>query len=170
MNILSIESLCPQKPHNRTLLFARTLFKHSRYFDYWNQALNMCMRVCYLDCHEAGLCCYLVIHIEALLFPLQLFYFHLCPIYWLSFLVACLTMCVGLLTPSCPPKNPLWSSHSTYCTFLWEDLFWLSWTPDGTQACRLSPPGSSAEHRIFVYGTMIRAILLLRMLSRLHSL
>jgi hypothetical protein len=24
----------------------------------------MRMRVCYLDCHEVGLCCYLVIHIE----------------------------------------------------------------------------------------------------------
>jgi hypothetical protein len=35
------------------------------------------MRVCYLDCHEAGLCCYIVIHIETLLHPLQLFYFHL---------------------------------------------------------------------------------------------
>jgi hypothetical protein len=44
----------------------------------------MCMRVCYVDCHEAGLCCYLVIHIGNLLSPLQLFYFHLWPIYWLS--------------------------------------------------------------------------------------
>jgi hypothetical protein len=44
----------------------------------------MRMRICYLDCHEAGLCCYLVIHIENLLRQLQLFYFHLCPIYWLS--------------------------------------------------------------------------------------
>jgi hypothetical protein len=49
-----------------------------------NQPLNMRMRVCYLDCHEAGLCCYLVIHIEILLHPWQLFYFHLWPIYWLS--------------------------------------------------------------------------------------
>jgi hypothetical protein len=32
---------------------------------------------CYLDCLDAGLCYYL-------LRPLQLFYFHLCPIYWLS--------------------------------------------------------------------------------------
>jgi hypothetical protein len=44
----------------------------------------MRMRICYLDCHEAGLCCYLVIHTENLLRPLQLFYFHLWPIYWLS--------------------------------------------------------------------------------------
>jgi hypothetical protein len=28
---------------------------------------------CYLDCHEAGQCCYLVIHTENLLSPLQLF-------------------------------------------------------------------------------------------------
>jgi hypothetical protein len=50
----------------------------------------MCMRVCYLDWHEAGLCCYLVIHIEN---PLQLFYFYLCPIYWLS--LVCL-LCILL--------------------------------------------------------------------------
>jgi hypothetical protein len=29
------------------------------------------MHVCYLDCHEAGLCCYVMIHIENLLRPLQ---------------------------------------------------------------------------------------------------
>jgi hypothetical protein len=40
--------------------------------------------ISYLDCHEAGLCCYLVIHIENLLRPLQLLYFHLRPIYRLS--------------------------------------------------------------------------------------
>jgi hypothetical protein len=34
----------------------------------------MCMRFCYLDCHEAGLCCYLVIQIENVLPPLKLFY------------------------------------------------------------------------------------------------
>jgi hypothetical protein len=33
---------------------------------------------------EAGLCCYLVIHIGNLLRPLQAFYFRLCPVYWLS--------------------------------------------------------------------------------------
>jgi hypothetical protein len=49
-------------------------------------SMNMRMRVCYLDRHEAGLCCYLVIHIENLLRPLQLFYFHLWPIYWLYLL------------------------------------------------------------------------------------
>jgi hypothetical protein len=42
----------------------------------------MRMRVCYLYCHEGGLCCYLVKHIENLLLRLQLFYFHLWPIYW----------------------------------------------------------------------------------------
>jgi hypothetical protein len=44
----------------------------------------MCMLFCYLDCHEAGPYCYLVIRIECLLHPLQLFYFHLWPIYLLS--------------------------------------------------------------------------------------
>jgi hypothetical protein len=52
--------LFPTKTHNRTLL------KHGRHFDYWNQLLNMCMRVSYLDCHEVGLCCYQVRHTETL--------------------------------------------------------------------------------------------------------
>jgi hypothetical protein len=68
----------------KTLLFGSTPFKHGSHFHYWNQPLNMRMRVCYLDCHEAGLCCYLVIHTENLWRPLQLFYSHLWLIYWLS--------------------------------------------------------------------------------------
>jgi hypothetical protein len=85
MNILCVEFFCPQKKtHKSTLLFDCTLLKHGRHFDHWNQPLNMRMRVCYLDCHEARLCCYLIIHIEKLLHPLLLFYFHLWPIYWLS--------------------------------------------------------------------------------------
>jgi hypothetical protein len=44
----------------------------------------MRMRACYLDCHEAGLCCYLLMLVENLLRPLQLFYFNLWPIYSLS--------------------------------------------------------------------------------------
>jgi hypothetical protein len=55
-----------------------------RHFDYWNLPLNVSMRVSYLDCHEARLCCYLVTHIENLLRSLLLFYFHLWPIYWFS--------------------------------------------------------------------------------------
>jgi hypothetical protein len=35
------------------------------------------MHICYLDCHEAGLCRYLVIHIRNPLRALQLFCFHL---------------------------------------------------------------------------------------------
>jgi hypothetical protein len=73
-----------KKTYNIMLLFGNTLLKHGRHFDYRIQSLNMCIHVCYLDCHEAGLCCYLVIHIENLLHPLQLFYFHFWPIYWLS--------------------------------------------------------------------------------------
>jgi hypothetical protein len=49
--------------------------------------LNLRMRVCYLDCHEAGLWCYLVIHIESPLRPIQLFYLYLWPIYWLSYIL-----------------------------------------------------------------------------------
>jgi hypothetical protein len=58
-----IEPFCPQETHNITLLFGSTLLKEGRHFDYWNHPLNTHMRNCYLDCHEAGLCCYLVIHI-----------------------------------------------------------------------------------------------------------
>jgi hypothetical protein len=36
MNILCIESFCPQKMHNRTVLLGSTL-KHGRHFDYWKQ-------------------------------------------------------------------------------------------------------------------------------------
>jgi hypothetical protein len=49
--------------------------------------MNMRIRVCYLHCHEAGLCCYLPIHVANLFPPLQLFYFQLCLIYWLSRLI-----------------------------------------------------------------------------------
>jgi hypothetical protein len=60
--------------HNRTLLFGR-------HFDYGNEHVNMHMPVCYLNYHEAGLCCYLVIQIENLLHSLHLFYFSLWPVY-----------------------------------------------------------------------------------------
>jgi hypothetical protein len=76
INILCIESFCPQKSQNRMLLFGSKILKHGRHFDYWNQPLNMHMCGCYLDCHKDGLWCYLVIHVETLLHPLQLFYFH----------------------------------------------------------------------------------------------
>jgi hypothetical protein len=65
--------LLPTKSHNTTLLFGSRFQKHGRHSDYWNQPVNMRMRVCYLDCHEAGLCCYLVIDIENILRPLQVF-------------------------------------------------------------------------------------------------
>jgi hypothetical protein len=62
--------LLPPKTHNRTPIFGGILLKHGRHFDYCNPPLNLSMLVCYLDCHESGLCCYLVIHIENLLRPL----------------------------------------------------------------------------------------------------
>jgi hypothetical protein len=55
-----------KKMHKRTLLFGIISLKHGRHFDYRYQPLNMRIRVCYL-----------VIHIENLLRPLQLLYFHL---------------------------------------------------------------------------------------------
>jgi hypothetical protein len=51
----------------------------------------MRMLVCYLDSHEAGLCCYLVIHIKNLLHSLQPFYFHFWLIYRLSLLILKIT-------------------------------------------------------------------------------
>jgi hypothetical protein len=74
---------CPQK----FLLFGSKHLKQSRHFDYWNQSLNISVHIYYLNCHEGGLCCYLVTHIENLLHPLQPFYFHLCPIYWTSLIL-----------------------------------------------------------------------------------
>jgi hypothetical protein len=47
---------CQQKTWRGTLLFDSTLLKQGRYFNYWNQPLNLRMCACYLDCHEAGLC------------------------------------------------------------------------------------------------------------------
>jgi hypothetical protein len=66
-----------KKTQNKTMFFGLTFLKGGSNFDYGNQPLNMCIRGCYLDCHKAGLCCYLVIQIENLLRLLQLFYFHL---------------------------------------------------------------------------------------------
>jgi hypothetical protein len=76
-----------QKTHNRTLLLDSTILKHGRHFYYWNQHLNMSMRFCYLDYHDSGLCCYILIHIENLLRPLQLLYFNLWPNYWFSLIL-----------------------------------------------------------------------------------
>jgi hypothetical protein len=66
------------------MFFGSLLLKHCGHFASWNQPLNMCIRVCYLNCYETRLYCYLVIHIENLLHQLHLFYFHLWPIYWPS--------------------------------------------------------------------------------------
>jgi hypothetical protein len=87
VNILCIPSFCPQK---RTTKLCSSVIHSSRTIAILTTKtlpLNMHMRVCYLACFEAGLCYYLVIHIENLLRPLQLFCFHLWPIHWLSFVV-----------------------------------------------------------------------------------
>jgi hypothetical protein len=85
MNILCIEFFCSQIYHNRTLILSSTPFKQGRLFYYWNQPLNMRILICYLDCNEAALFCYLLVHIGNLLYQLHLFSFYLWPIYWLSF-------------------------------------------------------------------------------------
>jgi hypothetical protein len=79
------------KAQNRTLLLGNmgnTLLKHDRQFGYWNQPLKIYKRLCYLVSREAGLCCYLVVHTENRLRSLQLFYFHLWPIHWLSLILS----------------------------------------------------------------------------------
>jgi hypothetical protein len=76
--------LTKRKPQKTTLLFGSILLKQGRHYDYQNHPLDMRMHMCYLDCHGAGLYCYLVIHVETPLHPLQLFYFHLWLIYWPS--------------------------------------------------------------------------------------
>jgi hypothetical protein len=73
-------ALSPFSPQKRTTERC-FLVLHSWSINYWNQPLNMIMCVCYIDCDEAGLCCTLLIHLENLLHPLQLFYFLLRPIY-----------------------------------------------------------------------------------------
>jgi hypothetical protein len=83
----SIVSFCPQRTHNRTQPLGSAVLRHGRHFDYWNQPLNMHMRICYLDCHEAAMCWYLVVHMGNLLHPLQLSYFYLWPFYWPSPLI-----------------------------------------------------------------------------------
>jgi hypothetical protein len=103
-----------RETHNRTPLFSTTLLKRGRHFDYWNQPLNMCMRAYYLGGNAAGLCSYLAIHIETLLHPLQLFYFQLWPIYWLSFIFS---------EQSLEVQRSSW--HFVTCFWYWEGLLAL---------------------------------------------
>jgi hypothetical protein len=61
MNVLCIEPFCPPNKEQQTLLLSSIILKHGHNFDYWNQPLNMGMRVCYpavvkLDC--AATYCY----------------------------------------------------------------------------------------------------------------
>jgi hypothetical protein len=91
------------KTYNRTLFFGNTL-KYGRHSDYWNQPLNMRIRVWYLDCFEAGLCYYLVIHIEKLLRPFWLFYFLLWPVYWRRIHPTGIRVCEWEVTEDCVIK------------------------------------------------------------------
>jgi hypothetical protein len=63
MNIFCIESFCPQK---RTTEICSSV-----------EYTSCMVAILTTDCHEAELCCYLMIHIGNILRPLQLFYFHL---------------------------------------------------------------------------------------------
>jgi hypothetical protein len=78
--------LLPTKKHSRTLFFVSIPLKHGRHFDYWNQPLNMHMRICYL-------CCYLVTYrksimsITAVLFPFVSYLLTFPRVYNTNFLV-----------------------------------------------------------------------------------
>jgi hypothetical protein len=118
----------------RTLFFGSTHLKDGRHFDYCNQPLNMRMRVCYLDCHKAGLCYYLVIHIENLLRPLELFYLHLWRIYWLS-----LVFCNYLLTNHLIiRRGVVYMSYSQGCCIIWRSFIIVTWVLECTDQHQFS--------------------------------
>jgi hypothetical protein len=83
MNILCIESFCPQKTQKQLCSSVGHSSSTVTILTTATSLRTMRMCVCYLYCHETGLCCYLVIDIETLLRPLQLFYFRLWSVYWL---------------------------------------------------------------------------------------
>jgi hypothetical protein len=94
-------SFCPQKCITERHPSVVHTLKHSSHFDYWNhwnQSLKTRKRVCYLDCHEAGLCCYLVIHIGNL-----------------YVLYRCLTSICDMFTESPPYIRGLKSPSNTPC-------------------------------------------------------
>jgi hypothetical protein len=123
-------------PHNRTLLFGSILVKYGCHFDYWNQPLNMRIRVCYLDCLEGGLCCYLVIHIENLLRPLQLLYFQL----WLSLVL--------LISPT----RATWPAHSTIPDVIALTIY------SGESSCHFSPSCPKISDTFGLHSTLTRSL------------
>jgi hypothetical protein len=48
MKSFALSPFAHKKIAQQTLHFGSILLKHGRHFDYWNQLLNMRMRVCYL--------------------------------------------------------------------------------------------------------------------------
>jgi hypothetical protein len=87
--------------------------------------------VCYLDCNEAGLC-YLMIHIENLLRPLQLFHFHLWPIYWLSLVITIIWTKFEALTSVAMKMQSSWLIYLVHPRTT--PLFWRDKPPP---SCRL---------------------------------
>jgi hypothetical protein len=68
---------------NSTTEHCSSVFHSSSTVTIWTTETSLWTCACVsatLDCHEARLCCYL-------LRPLQLFYFHLWHIYWLSLIL-----------------------------------------------------------------------------------
>jgi hypothetical protein len=72
IDISYIESLCPQRANAQA------------WSPFWLLKLASKHAHAHLLPILPWLCCYLVIHIENALLPLQLFHFHLFPIQWLS--------------------------------------------------------------------------------------
>jgi hypothetical protein len=62
------------------LLIGIILLKQCRQFGYRKQPLNLRMRACYLDSHENGLRCYLVVHRKPVM-SITAVLLHFLPIY-----------------------------------------------------------------------------------------
>jgi hypothetical protein len=87
MNILYIESFSPQKTHSRMLIFGIIHLLARLPFCLLKPASEHVHARLLPKLSWSWTVLLLVIHIENLLCLLQLFYFHLWPIYWLSLII-----------------------------------------------------------------------------------
>jgi hypothetical protein len=89
MSILCIESFIQKKTknaeHRYSVVYPSSTVEH---FHHWNRPVIMPMRVCYLDPHEAGLCCYLVrksvTSITSVILPFLTYLLTLPCIWWVT--------------------------------------------------------------------------------------
>jgi hypothetical protein len=139
------------------LLFCSVLLKHGHHFHCWNQSLIMRMRVWQLDCHENGQCCYLVMHIENLLHPLQLFYSQLWPIYWLSIVLwAISTVLKPIIIKQSDNHHTLNNFKFLFCFFCLQVFFNVG-TNEGLGKVAIYKPNGSGSH--YTYKGNFRLII-----------